>query len=175
MIRVLTILLAGTLSVAVQAESPINDGFSSIVQIKEGRFQLGRVMLNEADATESSTDNDTFALGNCSGTNPRIKRVVLKAKPFKYNGAFNLDSLIRSVTFVFGNGRTQVVNYNDEPGGGRRLRVSEEMGDSFAIDLLGERRCVRSVTVRGEQYERGHNHSNSQVDVIGVIGLGGVR
>ena len=50
-----------------------------------------------------------------------------------------------------------------------RLIVSEDKSDALSIVLSGgNRRCVRAVSVNGEQYEAGKNRSNSQIVVIGV-------
>ena len=146
-----------------QAERPAKDGVALSKMKANGNMLMGRMFLSESDASETDTDNDTFALPSCNGRNNiGVRGIRLRAPKMKPNGARNLDAYIKAVTIVFGNGQARRIQNI-----GERLIVTNQKGDGMMIRFRGHR-CVRSISVLGEQYEVGPNRSNSVVNVIGV-------
>lgn len=160
-------LFAGLIAVGAQAQEPANaDGVAVGNLLENGNMILGRVLLAEADKTDQATDVDVFALRNCAtNKNMRIRKLRLRAPAKRGDGTPNLDALIRSVTVIYGNGFGDTF---DMPGAGLHLKVTHNQAGIHDIDLPGNQRCVRAVSINGEQFEAGNNHKPSQVLVVGV-------
>jgi hypothetical protein len=143
-------------------ESLEKDGVA-LLKESEDRILLGEVFLSESDSTPEGSDNDTFSLPSCGWHNVVVDQVRLVAPKEKVGGQNNLDAWIKQVVIVFGNGDTRTEKYTKAQG---RLKVTASGGDSLAI-TFGSKRCVRAITVIGEQYEAGSSNANSYVRVVG--------
>ncbi len=148
----------------VFAEEQIKDGVKNIQYLDEVRTLLGEVFLSESDQDEDASDNDTFSLPSCGEKNVWINQLNINAPRLKPNGQNNLDAWVKKVVIVFGNGQTLTKDFNRSEGW---LRVTAASGEVKGISL-GSLRCVRSVSVIGEQYEGGKNKSDSYVRVVGI-------
>ncbi len=144
-------------------ESLDKDGVA-VLNESEDRIVLGEVFLSESDSTPEASDNDTFALPTCGQLNVGVDQIKLVAPKEKVGGQDNLDAWVKKVVIVFGNGDTRTEKYSRSEG---RLKVTSGAGDVLSI-ALGSKRCVRAVTVIGEQYESGKSLANSYIRVVGI-------
>ncbi len=160
--NIITLVTISLITFAANGAEPLqNDGISILKKRANGSILLGRAMLSESDRTDTQTDNDTFSMPNCYGQNQFISGIRLQAPRVKHNRFLNLDALIRSVTIVFGNGNSRQYTLNQV------LRVTENSGDGINL-RFENRRCVRSISVLGEQFEVGRDRKSAQVNVIGL-------
>lgn len=162
-----SLLFLAILSIAklANAEAPAWDGVRLMDRLPNGNILLGAAYLDEADTTEGDSDNDTFALPDCDGRSAiLVESLSLQATRVKPNGVKNLDAWLKKVVVVFGNGDAVIKTFDRVEGW---LKVSEESGESKAIHF-GRPRCLRSVSVIGEQYEGGLSRAPSYVRVVGV-------
>lgn len=162
---IIALILVASASVSY-AENLAQDGVAMFTEQANGNYLLGRTFLDESDASDKDSDNDTFALPECSSNkNAWIDGIRLRASHLKPNGTQNLDALIKKMVIVFGNGQALTVTPNKNEAW---LKVSKGVSDGWTVDF-GAQRCVRSVTVLGEQWEAGKKANPSVVDVVGVV------